>query len=129
MQMFEKGKKNVNDFQWYTKAWVRCEDDVLLSLSKNTSKLGERACITLKNKASIRVIQTGYAIAGVDGDRLYFAESDRTNGYKLVGDENRATFQISNPKFIEWVRERKGGYTLHQDANSGLYFIETRRLV
>lgn len=128
METFEKGKKDISSFKWFTKCYSSWDDDIILSLCKRTSKQGERVCITFKNKSSERISSTGYVIVGVSDNRLYFQESDSVNGYKLSGDAKRSVIQISSPKFVEWARPRLNGYTLHQDALTDLYYIETKEI-
>jgi len=135
MQTFEKGNKDLSKFTWVTKSknWCKIENDIAISIARASGNCKrERAMVHFHNFAAKRISNSNYVMFGIDGDRLYFAESDSTSGFKMSAkceDKRMATSQISDDKFVEWAREHRGEYTLHQDAGSGLYYIDTRRLI
>lgn len=138
MQTIEKNI-NPDKFMWITKtksynAGTAAQDVVLSvgagSLNKKTGvRAADRVTITFHNYAAKRISNSAYIMFGLDGDRLYFAEAEQSNGYKLTSDTDFriAVTQVTSDVFVEWVRKHIGGYTLHQDVKSGLYYVDTGR--
>lgn len=133
MQTFEKGHKDPDKFMWVTKGKARFTQNFDLSITLNKASInkGARACIHLHNYASQRVSTSGYVVFGIDGDRLYIKDSDSLLGFKLTTqtDGRNAILQVSDKNFTEWCRNHIGGYMLHQDGETGLYYCDCRRLV
>lgn len=131
MLTFEKNPKDTSKFLWVTKTKVRVkeEDDIVISLANPSKQKPTRATIHFYNYTSMKVTGTEYVMYGIDGDRIYFAESDNISGFKLTTQtENRiAISQVTDPKFVEWCRAHIGGYKLRLDSSSGLYYAECRR--
>ena len=122
-----------NSFQWITKkkSYLKESDDIVITLTAaGVTKEGKprerRVCIHFHNKSAQRITKTGYVMFGLDGDRLYFCEADNISGYKITMKEkyDNGTAQISDTTLMNWVAPRRGAYSLHQDARSGLYYIQ-----
>ena len=126
-----------NSFQWITKkkSYIKESDDIVITLStagitKEGKPRERRVCIHFHNKSAQRITKTGYVMLGLDGDRLYFCEADNVSGYKITMKEKyeNGTAQISDTTLMNWVSSRRGGYTLHQDAKSGLHYIQATKI-
>lgn len=119
--------KNQPNFQWITKQTSRVSDDVSISVTKNGANK-PRMQIVFRNKKGEH-FKSGYVMLGIDGDRLYFCETDARTGYTLTkGNSNHNRYlQCSAPTAFDWARMHIGDYRLDQDAKSGLYYIDARR--
>lgn len=82
------------------------------------------------NGSEKKISDSGYAAIDIDQEerRVYFVESDATEGWKLVGLGNvrslSFTFESAAPAH-EWV-SYEGEYNLLKDTQSGDYYIDLK---
>ena len=132
MLTIQKGNPN---FKWIMKqkAYARESEDIIISVTSSGPKdkavsRSHRTTIHFHNKSKDRVTTTGYVMLGIDGDRLYFSETDSTTGFKISsqGNTDNGTLQVSDDNLLNWAKQRRGAYALHQDSKSGLYYIQAK---
>ena len=128
--MMMVSKNQTPEFQWITKLNARgIIDDVSIGISKNGDNK-DRVQLTFRNK-KWEHFKTECIMFGIDGDKLYFCETDARTGYKLSKNKqntcNNRYVQCTDDSFVAWARLHIGDYRLDQDSKSGLYFINAER--
>ena len=116
--------------EWITKAKSYERDvygDVRLSISTDNSRKDKvRIVFTFYKGIERKIIKNlPYIMVGVNGSRLYFAETQKHNGFKLVGSNDRQAKYISmvNTHLKMGVKD-VGFYNLNFDAEKRLYYID-----
>lgn len=82
------------------------------------------------NESEKKVTNTGYAAFDIDREerRVYFVESDATDGWKLVGNRKVRALSFtleSTESAYEWTAH-EGEYNLLKDSVSGDYYIDLK---
>lgn len=82
------------------------------------------------NESEKKIGNTGYAALDIDHEerRVYFVESDATEGWKLTGQGNVRTLSFSfeaTETADEWA-SHEGEYNLLKDSSSGDYYIDLK---
>lgn len=134
MHTIKKGNSNI---KWISKKkcyGTRTSEDIVLSISKqratpNGKTRLERVMVHFHNKSAERITSTKFVVFGIEGDCLYFREAESGEGFKITTSAHNATIgtsQCQDPHFVEWARNRRNGYKLNKDENSGMYYIEAK---
>lgn len=113
----------------YTYAGTR---DIMLSVNRGSGKVAgekDRVSVHFYNKVNEQIAPGNYILFAIDGDRLYMQAGEEKEAFKISSSAKSSKFaQVSDPVFVDWVRNRIGNYSLYQDSKSGLYYIEAKEL-
>lgn len=105
--------------------------DIALKVERSGLKAsGEQrhvATFRFYGESEKKVTGTGYAAIDIDQDekRVYFVETDATEGWKLIGDKNVRTLSLTIIDVDEWSKY-EGEYSLLKDSGSGDYYIDLK---
>lgn len=110
---------------------IRISDDVSVTYSKAH---GENSNKTLRfsfSEKALRMIcgEGRYAVVGLDDshpERIYFAKSDRLNGYKLSLSSNNVRYSTVFCNDVQYKEPTSfiGYYSLEYDASQGALYID-----
>lgn len=125
--MLEIGK-NSGGINWVTKSRISGKNgkDILISVTKSGDNL--HGSIIFRNK-QFNKFKSGYIMFGLAGTRLYLADSNSTDGYKLCdcASSFNKTCKVSNDTFADWCANHRGEYVLDYDSTLGMYYVETNK--
>ena len=125
-------KSTCNAINWVTKqrGYYPGADDIDIHIGKSNGR--ERMAMTIRNGVHEK-FGSEYLVFGIDGDRLWFAESDATYGYKMTTagknnpNENRYV-SVMDESLVSWAHNHIGAYRLDRDVKSGLCYVDARRI-
>lgn len=128
----------MQELKWVTKLGSggyrsRAEGDVTLSIHCRNNEIKRRVCITFRKACYTRITKGDYIVFAKLGNRIYFKESNKYDGYKLTSfhDDN----QVCDIKVhysllpIEALSISTGDYALNYDKDRDLYYIDTGLLL
>lgn len=111
-----------------SKGYYSGKADIDIHISKSKGK--ERMAITIRNGCH-KKFDSEFIVFGIDGDRLWFAPADASNGYKMsiaTSHSDNRYVQCTDETLVTWAHDHVGNYRLSKDVESGLHFVDARRV-
>lgn len=102
-------------------------NDASKDVSINKYKKHNVVGIVFRNNIFKRITKTNYVMFGLEGDRLYFLESNEYTGYKLSDlTYNKRRIQVSASDFVKVAKAFFGDHDLKCDSQKNMYYIEKK---
>lgn len=116
----------MKNFNWVKKSSNRTQSGADVSLTCVKGHEGMATHITFRNNIFLRISKTDHFVFAVDGNRIYFNEASKREGYKAYNKKNlnNRYVKVSTnlPEFI-------GDYKLEWDSKEGLNYIDISKRI